>query len=229
MEETLYHVLLEDRRLGPFDRRTIVGMRVKKALTSGHVLESSDGAQLTVAELVRGSPAPEPPPPAEPVSFDGSRSGSYSVVQAVHTADLLDVQGTGHPVPPFRGEVEVRAQTKALRIAGRFRDGLVWKEDRVKFPLQDILHARLQGSIVELGIRPPQGDGLQRLRLDLRTPDAARELVELLPHTLPWPGSEPLAGRPAERTIAPMLVWLALAGTAVAVIGVLAWVLVHRA
>ena len=231
MEETLYHVVLEGRRLGPYDRRTIVGMRVRKTLTSRHVLECSDGARLTVAELVRGTlpatppPEPEPMPPPEPAASGQGARSSYSVIQATHGADLLEVSGRGYAVPAFKGEVEVRVQTKVLRLAGRFRDGLAWKEDRVKFPLQDIIHARLQGSIVELGVRPPSGAGLQRLRLDLRTPEAACELAESLPHTVPWPGSEPLAGAsPSARREGRRVRWVALAGGVVAVFAVLAWV-----
>jgi len=34
VDQTIYHVLLEGRKVGPYDRRTIVGMRIKKTLTS---------------------------------------------------------------------------------------------------------------------------------------------------------------------------------------------------
>ena len=239
MEETLYHVVLEGRRLGPYDRRTIVGMRVRKTLTSRDVLECTDGVRLTVAELLRGtlpaSPPPEPeddpPPPPEPAaSMQGARISSYSVIHATHAADLLEVAGRGYAVPAFQGEVEVRVQTKVLRLAGRFHDRRGWKEDRVKFPLQDIIHARLQGSIVELGVRPPSGEGLQRLRLDLRTAQAACELAESLPHTVPWPGSEPLAGAsPSARRRGRTMRWSAVAGGVLAMFAALAWAWMQRA
>jgi hypothetical protein len=225
-----YHVLIgEGRRLGPYDRRTIVGMRMKKALSSKSLLESTEGAQLTVGELVRGR-APDAPP-ADLVGDEStpSGSGSYSVIQAVQQADLLEVEGTGYTIPPFKGEVEVRVQTKVLRVAGRFRDGRVWKEERVKFPLQDIVHARLQGSVVELGVRPPDGEGLQRLRLDLRSAESAGELAERLPHTVPWPGSEPLAGRAHKVDPAiPVWLWGLLAFSVMAVGGAFVWLLSVR-
>jgi hypothetical protein len=224
LEETLYHVMLAGQKLGPFDRRTIVGMRVRKTLTSKDVLESSDGRRLSVAQLVRQTPAE--PPPSEPAFAPPGRS-SYSVIQAVHTADLLEVRGSGYPVPPFKGELEVRVQTKVLRISGRFREGLDLKEDRVKFPLVDIIHARLQGNVVDLGVRPPSGDGLQRLRLTLRTRESAGELVEALPHTVPWPGSEPLAGRSGRATRMrklPAWAMVTALGTAGAVAG---WMLLY--
>ena len=210
MEETRYHVVLDGRRVGPYDRRTIVGMRVRKTLTSRSMLEGSDGARLTVAELLHGT-LPESPAPA-PGPVPAARA-SHAAIQAMHAADLLEVRGRGHEVPPFKGEVEVRVQTRVLRIAGRFRGALGWKEDRVKLPLQDIVHAGLQGSVVELGVRPPSGEALQHLKLDLRTPEAARELVEGLPHAVPAPGSEPLAasGRAARPRPRRQVLWFALA------------------
>lgn len=228
MDNPLYHVELEGRTLGPYDRRTIVGMRIRKTLTSKHVLLAGDGARLTVGELVNGGGAREAAPPAAP----GEPVPSYSVVQATHPASLVEVQGPGYVVPPFKGEIEVRVQTKVLRLSGRFREGLGWKEDRVKFPLQDIAHARLRGSVVDLWIRTSTAsEGLQRVTLDMGTPAAAGELTEKLPHSAPWPGSEPLAGRLAEtaarRSVHP-LVWGAVVGTAVLVATVLVWALTRR-
>lgn len=218
MENQLYHVLLEGRTVGPYDRRTIVGMRVKKALTSKHLLVGPDGVQLTVAELLNGKPAPP--------KFEPSRSGSYSVIQATHPAKLLEVEGSGYEIPPFKGDVEIRVQTKVLRLSGRCRDGLAWKEERVKVPLQDIAHARLRGSIVDLWVRPASGKPLQRLSLEMGTREAAGELAESLPHAAPWPGSEPLAARPpvTPSALHPLL-WAAVVGTALVVGGVLVWAL----
>jgi hypothetical protein len=227
VENGVYHVLLEGRRIGPYDRRTIIGMRVKKALTSEHVLVGADGMQLTVAELVRqGQQADSSFGPSEMSRL----SSSYSVVQGIHAARLLEVEGKGHTIPPFKGELEVRVQTKVLRVSGRYREGLAWKEDRVKFPLQDIAHARLRGTVVDMWMRVPDRAGMQRVRLDLLTHEAAGDLAESLPFAAPWPGSEPLAGRPqtGASAVHPML-WALLVTAAIAVGGVLVWMLAHRA
>ncbi len=228
MENRVYHVMHEGRKLGPFDRRTIVGMKVKKALAASDVLVGADGVQLTVAELVRqGQPA------------DGGfvmsgdvrpAEAGHSVVRGIYAATVLAVESGGYRVPPFKGEVEVRVQPQALRISGRFREGLGWREDRVKFRLQDIAHARLRGTVVDLWVRTSEQPALQRLSLDLLLPDSAGELAESLPHTAPWPGSEPLAGRSLEAPSAvhPML-WTAVVGTALIVLTVLVWVLTRRA
>ena len=43
VDKPVYHVLLDGRRVGPYDRRTIVGMKVRKTLSSKHVLVGADG------------------------------------------------------------------------------------------------------------------------------------------------------------------------------------------
>jgi hypothetical protein len=184
LESPVYHVLHEGQRLGPFDRRTIVGMRVKKTLASKDVLLGADGSRTTVGELVRQG-QPEVAFAASTQNGGLTASSSYSVIQGIHTAWLLEVEGRALGVPAFKGEVEVRLQTKALRVAGRFRDGLGWKEDRVKFPLQDIAHARLRGTVVDLWVRTAHDQKMQRVTLDLLKPEAAGQLAEGLPYTAP--------------------------------------------
>lgn len=228
MENPVYHVLHEGRRLGPFDRRTIVGMRVKKALSSKDVLLGADGAHLTVGELVRQG-QPDSGFEASSLSAPLSTGSSYSVVQGIHAGQLLEVEGKGHAIPAFKGEIEVRVQTKVLRLAGRFREGLAWKEDRVKFPLQDIAHARLRGTVVDLWIRTGENKRMQRVSLDLLKPEAAGELAESLPYTAPYPGSEPLAGRsPGAAAALPPLMWAAAVGAVVVITGLLVWALTRH-
>jgi hypothetical protein len=178
-EEPVYRVQLEGRLVGPYDRRTIVGMRIKKTLTSEHVLVAPDGRRLTVAELVKSRPGAKP--------FQPDRSGTYSLVQATFSASLLQVQGRGHAIPAFKGEIEARVQGDVLRMAGRFRQGMGWKEDRVKLPLADGVHARVRSSVVDLWLRAEGQSRLQHLALELFTPETAGEFVEWLPKATPWP------------------------------------------
>lgn len=217
LEAPLYHVMLEGQRVGPYDRRTIVGMRIKKTLTSDHELVAGDGSRLTVADLVKLRPRDN--------SFQPNRSGSYSVVQATYSASVAEVAGRGTTLPAFKGEVEVRVQNEVLRIAGRLRHGVGWKDGRVKLPLRDVVHARVRGTLVDLGLRVPGGASLQRLTLELFTPEAAGEFVEWLPAAKPWPEAEP-ASAAAPR--GHLLGWAVVAGT-VAVVGlVLALVLTRH-
>jgi hypothetical protein len=223
LQNPVYHVLLEGRRVGPYDRRTIVGMKVKKALSSKSVLVGEDGSRTTVGELVRQA-LPER-------GFAASSQGaapSRPVVQGIHPAKVLEVQGGGYTIPPFHGEVDVRVQGKVLRVSGRFRVGPDWKEERIKFPLQDIAHARLRGTIVDLWIRTPSGSGTQQVSLDLLKPEAAGELAESLPHAAPYPGSEPLAGRTAARARGrSSLLWASAVGAFVALALLATWLLLR--
>ena len=218
MDEPVYHVLLEGGRVGPYDRRTIVGMRIKKALKNGDIVVDGAGTQRTVADLVRQREVD--------VDFDldASRGGTRSVVQATYTAALADSAGPGMTLPVFQGEVEVRVQTRVLRLAGRFREGLRWKEDRVKIPLQDLVHTRVRGSLVDLALRNAPKGPLHTLTLELFTPETAGEFAGFLPALPDWPlivpGSRPAGTHP--------LLWAAVAGTLVVVGGLLAWVLSHR-
>lgn len=223
VENPVYHVMLEGRKVGPYDRRTIVGMKVKKTLNSQSVLLGVDGVKTTVGELMRDRQAPES---GFAPSGNSRPSGgtSYSVVQGIHNATLLEIEGEGHAIPPFKGEIEVRVQTKVLRLSGRFRDGLGWKEDRVKFPLQDVAHARLRGSVVDVWVRATERPGMQRISLDLLKPEAAGDLAESLAFAAPWPGSEPLAAKTRHRGVNPLLLAAAASATVVLAL-VLVWVL----
>jgi hypothetical protein len=180
LDESLFHVVLDGRKIGPYDRRTIVGMRIKKALTSDHVLIGTDGAQLTVAGLIGQRPAQQ---------FNADRSQSFSIVQATFAASVVHVEGKELGIPAFRDEVEVRVQGGVLRIAGRFRRGFGWKQDRVKLHMSDVVHARVKGSLVDLWLRTGEAKDapLRRLTFELFTPQAAGELVEFLPGATPWP------------------------------------------
>ena len=207
---TVYHVLLQGRSMGPYDRRTIVGMCIKKALTSDTELIDNHGAQLTVGDLL----AERDPRNA----FNGTRSGAFSisVVQATFTAALLQVKGRGFAIPAFKGEIEARVQAGMLRVAGRYRRGLRWRDDRVKLPLKAFAHARIVGSRVDLWLRPEgaaKNESLQRMSLELFSPESAGALVEWMSVATPPPsGLAPLSPRAPDG--GGYLVWIAVIGVA---------------
>jgi hypothetical protein len=216
LEETQYHVQLVGRTVGPYDRRTIVGMRIKKALSSADVLIDGGGARLTVADLIGKRPGS---------GFNPSRSGSYSLVQATYTAALMNFKSGGADIPSFRGEMEVRVQSDCLRLAGRFRQRFGWKEDRAKIPLKDIVHTRLRGSLVDLWLRAGQESKLHRMTLELFSPESAGGFIAWLPAATPYPGKEGDSGS-ALRNPAALLA--AAVGAVLAVGIVLMAVLMHR-
>ena len=218
-----YHVLLEGRRVGPYDRRTIVGMRIKQTLSSSDVLVASDGYQLTVADLLGQRSAP--------TSFNPSQSGAFSLVQATYSASLLGVSGKGLPVPDFRGEMEVRVHSDVLRLAGRYRQFMGVKETRIKIPLGFIMQAQAQGSRVDLWLRNStavvvtQDTPLQRISLDLFSPESARELLASLPSVPPPDATQSQAvNMPATNAV---MTWGALIAVLM-VIGIVVMMLMFR-
>jgi len=221
LQDPVYEVLLDSgAKVGPYDRRTIVGMRIRKTLTSDNVLVAHDGSRLTVADLLRIRPRDN--------SFLPNRSGSYSLVQATFSACVLKVEGDGHDIPAFRDEVEARVQTDVLRIAGRFRKGFGWKEDRVKLPLKDIVHARVRNTNVDLWLKREGHRDFLRLTLELFTPEAAGEFVEWLPHATPWQKADSQPATLPDTGGSTPVLWIAAGGAALAVVAVLVAVLATR-
>jgi hypothetical protein len=207
-----YHVLHEGRRMGPYDRRTIIGLRIKNTLNGEHLLEASDGSRLTVAQLIgRPSPAGD---------FNAMRSGSYTSAKHTCSASLVDSESGPVEIPAFRGEVEVRVHSDVLRIAGTHRGGLGrgLKDGRVKLPLKDIVHARTAGSRVDLWLRsgdaPAAANKLQRFALDLFSDESAGELLQWLPDAKPWPQAAPTPSAAKDNASVSPLLWAAVVGIA---------------
>ena len=87
-------------------------------------------------------------------------------------------------------------QGDVLRIAGRARKGLGWKDERVKIVLNDVVHARIKGTRVDLWLRTGTGRRPAANRAGMFTPEAAGELVGWLPGGYAASGPEPgRAGR----------------------------------
>jgi hypothetical protein len=223
VDHSVYHVVLEGAQVGPYDRRTIVGMRIKKTLTSDHVLIGADGAQLTVRDLMRRKPR---------TPFNADATGSHSVIQGAYAGYLVQVSGRGIQLPRFKGEIEVRVQADGvLRLAGRFRRGFGWKEGRVKIALDDVAHVQVNGSQVALGLRGKAQPG--QFTLDLFTPELAGEFVDRLPDATPFPTPTAVAPGKGARSAGASrhAIWTAaISVVSVAiVVGVVLGVVLHRA
>lgn len=195
-----YFLMLDGRRMGPYDVKTLVGMRIKKTLASDQVLMDHQGGRLTVGELVARHRARK---------FDPQQSGSMSLVLAAFTGRLVVHKADGAAIPAFRGPLEVRVQLDGLRLAGRFRQGLRWKEDRVKIPMAAVVHARNVGPRVDLWLKPEgaAAPGLRRLSVVLESTDDA---LDKLSSATPPPA--PLLGPVSHSPLAGQLVWLAVIG-----------------
>jgi hypothetical protein len=103
------------------------------------------------------------------------------------------------------------------------------KDGRVKIPLKDVAHARITGSQVELSLRCDTAKKLQRVVLELFTPESAVELVEWLPAATAFPEPAPSAPTMALTELVSPRHSLLIALIAVAlVVAVMLMVLLHR-
>lgn len=216
MDEATYHVLLDGRSVGPYDRRTILGMRIKHMLTGDHLLVTSGGSRITVRELIGAS--------GEGAAEAGVRgSGGTS------TGMLVMAAGRGFRIPKFGGEVEVRVQGEVLRIAGRYRRMFRWHDGRVKVPLADVVHARAKGPRTDIWLQPAGASTLQHVALYMFTSEAADDLAARL---TPTPAHPALAA--AQAAAAGEAAWSSLrvlgiaVGSVVLVIGLVLLALLYR-
>jgi hypothetical protein len=146
-----------------------------------------------VAELIGRQP---------PRDFNAMRSGGYTSARHTCSASLVESEPGPVEILTFRGEVEVRVHSDVLRVAGKHRSGLGWKDGRIKLPLKDIAWVRAAGSRLDLWLRSGESGAasysLQRFALDLFSEEAVRELLQWLPEAKPWPE---LASAPAARPV----------------------------
>jgi hypothetical protein len=207
LEEALYHVQLEGKTVGPYDRRTIVGMRAKETLADATELIGPHGQRLTVEDLLRHRPD------------EFSLTGTFSIVKARFDAQLFECDRSG-PLPRYDDQLEVRVQPDVLRIAGRLKG----KDDRVKIPLGDVVHARARGTFTDLWLRDAGTKRLQSATLQLDSPERAAELVKWLPEATP-PSAAALS---ASRMPIPYGIVIGVAGAVLAIVAVVLAIALKR-
>ena len=221
VDQPNYRVLLDGRTVGPYDRKTIVGMRIKHMLTGDHLLVAADGTRLTVRELLGGTA-----PGAAPDRPIAGRPAAGSPVRGTFTGILVEAGRRGSPVPAFKGELEVRVQADVLRLAGRRRRGLGWKDDRVKLALADVVHACAKGPQVDIWLQPAGSKRMLRVALHMFTAEAAEEFLACLPPATTDSGQPGAARVRAAQVRPPVPAARALAVAGVGVALVIALVLV---
>ena len=178
-----YRILLNDKQVGPYDRRTIVGMRIKKLLGNNVALLRSDGLPMTVAQLMMDRfemadaeggvhhPAGAPASglwPTFPVDFGGGWRGAGAL--------------------GFVGRGELRFQGDVLRLLGQ-RKGRMFssKQERMKLPMNTLASAHASAKdacVLELVAKQEQPfvQAMGQLPVQLRLDDAqaVKELLELM-------------------------------------------------
>jgi hypothetical protein len=177
-----YRILLQDKQVGPFDRRTIVGMRLKKLLDNNTPLLRTDGHTMTVAQLVADR--------FEMADAQAAQLAGEPVGSGLWPTFLVDFGGgwRGAGALGYTGRGELRFQGDTLRLAGQ-RKGRVFGSvlERVKLPLSGIASATVgiaNQSQLELRLKPdqpfPEAGKFLPAVLTLDDMDAVKELIGLM-------------------------------------------------
>jgi hypothetical protein len=178
-----YSLFVNGRHLGPYERRMIVGMRVKDLVTDDQLVQRDDGLDMTVAELLedRNESARHTQAHFE-VSSDSQLPSSGMWPQ-------FSVRFGGGPMRSgtlgFNGSGHVSYHGDELRFKGNRRNanfGMSRQEERL--PIHAIESSMADDSSVELVIKPGFGptpsEQSQVVRLELANDREATELWELL-------------------------------------------------
>jgi hypothetical protein len=131
-----YRLLLNGKQVGSYDRRTIVGMRIKKLLDNNNQLLRSDGHLMTVAQLMVDR--------FEMADSQAAVLAGESVASGLWPTFLVDFGGgwRGAGALGFTGRGELRFQGNSLRLTGQRKGRLFGgTQERVELPLAGIASA----------------------------------------------------------------------------------------
>jgi hypothetical protein len=183
-----YRLLLENKQVGPFDRRTIVGMRIKKLVPKDTSVLRSDGLLMTVAQLL-----------ADKSERANPQTGQLNSDLAPLPSDLWPTflvhfggGGIRTGALGFVGKGELRFQGDVLHLSGQ-RANSKWgsllgsKHERIKIAVTDIAAiaaiANTAQLLLTLRVGHPLAGGFGKNHdsvLTLDDADAVQELIELV-------------------------------------------------
>jgi hypothetical protein len=179
-----YRLLLENKQVGPFDRRTIVGMRINKLIPKETSVLRSDGLLMSAAQLLADRNEQADPQTGH------LASAPMTAASVLWPTFLVNFGGNfwgllGAGALGFVGQGELRFQSDALRLRGQRKSGLFGSaEDRIKMPLADIAAVDAQGSTVRITLSANHRlvaqlkSPIVKLRMD--SPGSVAELIELV-------------------------------------------------
>jgi hypothetical protein len=178
-----YHLLVGDRQLGPYDRRTIVGMRIKNLIDHQLLVCRSDGHQMSVAQLL-----------ADRFEMADAESLQRHAVappaSGIWPTFLMDCGGS--LVKPgafgFIGKGELRFQGDFLRITANRKSGFVaTRQERTKLPLTALVSATVHPKHTHVIVFQLKAEhhvaqviGHAPALIQLDDEEAVKELLELM-------------------------------------------------
>jgi hypothetical protein len=179
-----YSLFVNGKSLGPYERRMIVGMHVKKIVEGDQMVWRDDGLEMSVAQLVQDRDESTPASVAHDhlalSTLGAPSSGMWP---------QFNVRFGGSAVKPgawgFSGNGHVSYHGDELRLKGRRRNkNLGMSRQEESLPLAAMADTLCMYCILQISLQP----GLtfdthaedSQLHLEFATPQEARELWELI-------------------------------------------------
>ncbi len=178
-----YHLLVGKRQLGPYDRRTVVGMHIKKLIDTELQVRRSDGHLMNVAQLLADRFEMADAESLHQHAVSPPASGIWPTFLMNCGGSLMKPGALG-----FIGRGELRFQGDFLRLSANRKSGFVAKrQERTKLPLSALIaatpHAQ-KAQILVLQLKPSHhvegvvGNAPALIELD--DAEAVKELLELM-------------------------------------------------
>lgn len=178
-----YHLLVGDRQLGPYDRKTIVGMRIKKLIDDNLKVKRSDSHHMTVAQLVADRFEMADAQSLHKHEVSPPASGIWPTFLINCGGNLMKAGAFG-----FIGKGELRFQGDFLRLTANRKSGFMsTRQERVKLMLSHLRAASPNAKnphMIDFYLKPQHGleglDGITVATVALDDDYAVKELLELM-------------------------------------------------
>ena len=180
-----YSLFVNGRHLGPYERRMIVGMRVKNIVTDDQLVQRIDGLDLTVAELMQDRLEAMRMTSPSHDSTNESRLGAPSSGMWPR----FSVRFGGGPMKPgalgFSGAGHISYLGDELHFKGNRRNAnLGMSKQEECLPIGVIDNSSIDDCFIDFILKPSQqlnpGDPPQQIRVECTTAEEAKELWELV-------------------------------------------------
>jgi hypothetical protein len=179
-----YSLFVNGKPLGPYERRMIVGMHVKKIVDGDQMLWREDGVEMNVAQLVQDRDESTP----ASVAHDHLALSTLGVPSSGMWPQF-NVRFGGSALKPgawgFSGNGQVSYHGDELRFKGRKRNkNLGMSRQEESLPLAAMLDSQCMDCVLQISLQPgltfDQRTEDAQLHLEFATPQEARELWELI-------------------------------------------------
>lgn len=179
-----YSLFANGKPLGPYERRMIVGMRVRKIIASDHMLWRDDGVEMSVAQLMQDRDESTPASVAHDhfalSTLGPPSSGMWPQFNVRYGGSAAKPGAWG-----FSGNGHVSYHGDELRFKGQRRNkNLGMSRYEESLPLAAIADSQCMDCILQISLQPGLAFGDKQqdtlLHLEFATPQEAAELRELM-------------------------------------------------